>query len=247
MKQNSTLIVIGGSDPSGGAGIQADLFTLSKLGIKAQSVVTATTAQNEGKFLSYESVSVDNFEDQLRALKIPQDDVFIKIGMIGDHRFIAPLAAWLEKIEPAFTILDPVLRSSSGADLIDAKGISLLAKLYPVVDLLTPNIPEAEELTGLKIQNLKDMQRAGAKFLELGVEQVLMKGGHLKESPCDVLMDEEMDYFFKGSRIQSQNTHGTGCTLASAILGYMSAGDDLVASIHVAREMVRAKLKSSED
>lgn len=244
MTQNISLIVIGGSDPSGGAGVQADLFTLSELGIRAQSVITAITAQNEGKFVSYESVSPQNFADQLGSLKQDNQILFVKIGMIGDHRLLPPLMSWLEKVEPNFTILDPVLRSSTGAALLDAQGSSALQDLFKLIDLLTPNIPEAEALTGLKIKSLKEMQKAGGILLSKGISQVLMKGGHLNEEPCDILMDEEMDYLFKGSRIRSQNTHGTGCTLASAILGYMSQGHELVAAIHLARDKVREKLKS---
>lgn len=238
------IIIIGGSDPSGGAGIQADLSTLDQMQISTKSVITAITAQNEKKFLSYESVSVQNFSNQLQAASFQTKNPWVKIGMIGDHRLIPPLLSWIKKIKPAFVILDPVLQSSTGACLLDRQGISLLPKIFPWVDLLTPNLFEAEILSGIKIKNLKNMQRAGEKLLEKGLRNILMKGGHLRGKPCDIFMNSEMDYFFKGNRIRSKNSHGTGCTLASAILGYWSLGKNLVESIRLGKEMVRKKIQN---
>ncbi len=238
------IIVIGGSDPSGAAGIQADLHTLEQLNAKVSSLITAVTAQNETKFFSYETVRVKNFSDQLQAISIKKKNPFIKIGMIGHHTLIPPLLNWLKKVKPAFLILDPVLRSSTGAWLLDRQGIQMLPRLFPWVDLLTPNIPEAEILSGIKIKNLKDMQRAGKFFLQTGAKNILMKGGHLSGKPCDIFMNSEMDYFFEGSRLKSHNTHGTGCTLASAILGYLALNHHLVESVHLARQVVRKKIQS---
>ncbi len=242
--KTNKIIVIGGSDPSGGAGIRADLHTLEQMGLMASSVITAVTAQNEKKFFSYETVSANIFSDQLHAINTQSKNPFVKIGMIGHHTLIPPLITWIKKVKPYFVILDPVLRSSTGTCLLDHKGIQLLPQLFPFIDLLTPNIPEAEMLTGIKIRNVKDMQEAGGKFLRKAVKQVLMKGGHLRGNPCDILMNTEMDYFFESKRIQARNIHGTGCTLASAILGYLSLGKDRVESIRLGRKIVRKKIQN---
>jgi len=240
---NPCIVLIGGSDPSGGAGIQADLHTLGSLGLRAQSVITAVTAQSASRFDSYESVSPEIFAKQLRSLK-QSEPLFAKIGMIGDSRLIPVLQTWLEEAEPEFAILDPVLASSTGAALLDEAGLGLLSGLFPLVDLLTPNLPEAERLSGLIIRDLAGMRRAAERLLDLGARQVLMKGGHLRGEPCDLLIDAEIEFPFPGKRIDSKNTHGTGCTLASAILGYLSLGHDLVASIHLGRKKIEEKLRA---
>lgn len=235
-------IVIGGADPSGGAGIQADLFTLNHLGFQAQSVITALTAQNEKEFFSYESVSPKIFSQQLQCIESKNNPV--KIAMLGHDSLIEILIQWLPESKVSFVILDPVLRSSTGAWLLNPPGIQKLPKLFPWIDLLTPNIPEAENMTGLKIKNTRDMQKAGNLLLEMGARNILLKGGHLAGNPCDILMNSEMDYFFEGSRLGTHNTHGTGCTLASAILAYFISGNDLVKSVQLAREIVRKKIET---
>ncbi len=238
------IIVMGGSDPSGGAGIQADLLTLSKLGISAKSVISAVTAQNEKKFWSYESVSAKNFSDQLRAVEASAKHPILKIGMMGHFQLLVLLKAWIQKTRPSFVILDPVFASSTGAKLLDSLGIQFLKTMLPWIDLITPNISEAEKLSGLRIHNFTGMKEAGEKILKNGAQQILLKGGHLKGNPCDLLITPEMNYHFPGRRLRPKNTHGTGCTLASAIAGFLSLGKDCVESIHLARKMVRQKITS---
>jgi hydroxymethylpyrimidine/phosphomethylpyrimidine kinase len=245
LAKSKKVIVIGGSDPSGGAGIQADLFTLQKIGISASSVITAVTAQNENKFLSYEPVSINNFQDQLTALLPRAKHSIVKIGMLGSGRFIPLLVSWLKKIKPHYLILDPVLRSSTGHSLLDKKGIQLLQRqLLDWANLVTPNLAEAEFLSGLKIHNLPTMESAGKKIAERRKGAVLIKGGHLKGPAIDLLIEGKKTFKMTQHRIKGKEVHGTGCTLASAIAGYLSLGKDLKTSIKFARKMVRKKIKN---
>ncbi len=245
MKNN--LIIIGGSDPSGGAGIQADLRTLFGLELEAKCVVTSVTAQNEKKFISYESVSSKNFSDQLRAVEKWLNDSIVKIGMIGNSQHLKTLFTWLEKSRSTRVILDPVLLSSTGAKLIDNKGLDLLLKFLPSLYLLTPNLSEAEKLSGIKIRNKQDKLKVGERLLKMGAQNILLKDGHGKgKKTCDILFSQEMNYFFEDSRIKNSNVHGTGCTLASAIAGHLSLENSLVDSIIQARKIVRKKIKSHQ-
>lgn len=240
--ESKTVILIGGSDPSGGAGIQADLQTLFALEIQPFSVVTAVTAQNEKKIISYETVSKKNFSDQLSSLEISKHPLILKIGMMGTSQHLEILSAWIKKTRLNFVILDPVLVSSTGKALLDKKGINTIQNLLPFIDLITPNIPEAEKLSGIKITRKEDRLKAGEKLLKMGAKNVLLKGGHFQGKACDILFSPEMNYFFEDSRIKKMNVHGTGCTLASAIAGYLALGSSLVEAIHLARKIVREKI-----
>jgi hydroxymethylpyrimidine/phosphomethylpyrimidine kinase len=264
-KTKSGVIVIGGSDPSGGAGIQADLSTLNSLKVPAFSVVTALTAQTEKKFASYEMVSAKNFNDQLKSLSLLAPQSIVKIGMLGSGSLIPPLVAWLKKNRPRFVILDPVLRSSTGYRLLDKEGIRLLPTLLPYVDLLSPNLPEAEALAGIKIKEVERMEEAGKKLLKKVRRAVLVKGGHLQGSKAvDLLITKskpsrsqkgKISYFplkkgdpvdfvttFPQKRILGKGVHGSGCTLASALAGYLFLGKSLEYSVKGAKSVVLRKL-----
>jgi hydroxymethylpyrimidine/phosphomethylpyrimidine kinase len=245
--KSKKVIVIGGSDPSGGAGIQADLFTLQAIGVSAFSVITAVTAQNENKFISYEPVSTKNFQDQLTTLLPHTKHSIVKIGMLGSGRFIPLLVSWLKKIKPHYLILDPVLRSSTGHPLLDKQGIQFLQRQsLDWVDLITPNLAEAEFLSGSKVHNLTTMENAGRKIRERVKSAVLIKGGHLKGPAVDLLIEGEKIFKMTQPRITGKEVHGTGCTLASAIAGYLCLGKDLKTSIKLARKIVRKKIRISK-
>ncbi|MFO1518755.1 MAG: hydroxymethylpyrimidine/phosphomethylpyrimidine kinase [bacterium] len=247
-KIKQLVIVIGGSDPSGGAGIQADLFTLQRLQVPARSVVTAVTAQKEDRFLSYETVSVRNFEDQLKSVQKEAGSAVVKIGMLGDGRLFRPLVAWLERSKPAFVILDPVLKSSTGFPLLDREGIRRLPFLLSRVNLITPNLPEMEFLGASSIGNQDRMEEEAKKFLEIQppssrLEAILLKGGHLRGNPVDLLIAEGKTTFFAGKRVPGKGAHGTGCALASAIAGFLARGKTLKEAVKEGRKVVLDKLR----
>jgi len=240
-----SVTVIGGSDPSCGAGIQADLFILNQLGVRSSCVVTAVTAQTERRFLSYETVSVRNFRAQLESVQSSSHHGIVKIGMLGGGRLIPPLITWLEKARPSFVIVDPVLESSTGSPLLDRHGQKLLRqKLIPAVDLITPNIPELEILTRMRIQDGRDLVDAGRQ-LQRSVQSVLIKGGHLPGPPLDLLIEGTRLTRFRQARIPGPGTHGTGCTLASAIAGYLALGNSLKEAVRKARRVVLRKLRDA--
>ncbi len=248
------MVVIGGSDPSGGAGIQADLFTLSQLGVPAASVISAITAQNEKRFFCYETASPKNFKYQLNAVSLFAEKSIVKIGMIGDSRFFPILQDWFKKIKPKFIILDPVIRSTTKANLIDSKGIRLLKNNFiNSVDLITPNLSELAILSELEIIDLSGMQNSAKEILKKSVrkksrlEWILAKGGHLSGNAIDLLIGKNKSYSFSKKRIRSKEVHGTGCTLASAIAGYLFQGKNLKNSVHLARQIVFKKIQSSKN
>jgi len=269
-KTKSCVIVIGGSDPSGGAGIQAGLFTLQSLKVPAFSVVTALTAQTEKRFFSYECVSRRNFVDQLESLRSQAPGSIVKIGMLGSGRLIPPLVSWLKMTRPRYVIFDPVLRSSTGSGLLDKEGLRLLKSLLSHVDLLTPNIGEAEFLSKRKIRTREEGEEAGRKILEKVRGSVLIKGGHLKGADAVDLLITKSPHtpFFKGGqsnfsppgqrgasedfvmtfrhkRLTGKGAHGTGCTLASAIAGYLVLGKSLPEALRGAKKIVLRKLLNS--
>src|SRR4030095_5188979 len=245
-KKAKPVIVIGGSDPSGGAGIQADLAALQRLGVSAFSVITAVTAQDKKKFLSYECVSSKSFRDQLKALKPYVRGAVIKIGMLGSGRLIASLIPWLKTARPSFVLLDPVLRSTTGQNLLDAKGKRLLKKkLVRLSDLITPNLKEAENLSGIPIRNEKEMEKAGSALRKGGVAAFLIKGGHLRGAPVDFLFHSNKVQRFRGKRLPGKDVHGTGCTLAASIAGYLVLGKSLTEAVKGGRRAVLRKIREA--
>lgn len=246
------VIVIGGSDPSGGAGIQADLSTLCALGIPAKSIVTALTAQNEKKFLGYQTVPLSFFKQQLASLSKIQTKIVAKIGMIGKGRLLPALFAWLHAMHPSQILLDPVLQSSTRADLIDPVGADLLREKYLFqADLLTPNLLELEFFSRRRICNPLEMEKAAQKILEESqrrkgrLRAIFAKGGHLPGKPVDLLVQSDHTLRWEGERVRRSNVHGTGCTLASAIAGYLALGNRLADAVRKARGIVRKKIESA--
>ena len=236
LKIKSKVLIIAGSDSSGGAGIQADIKTVTSLGSYAMTAITAITSQNTTGVLSISKVPENEIKKQIEFTSKDIKPDAIKIGMLHSSKVINTVINSLKKIRVKKIILDPVMVAKGGTKLIDDKSIQILrTRLMKKVTLITPNIPEAEILTQTKIKNTKDMIIAGKKLLKLGVKNVLIKGGHLKSSYVfDIFLNKKEVKIFKSKKINTKNTHGTGCTLSSAIATYFSCGKTLKKSCGMA-------------
>ena len=240
------VLIIAGSDSSGGAGIQADIKTCAAFGAYAATAITAVTAQNTVGVQQVEYMPPELVRAQIRSVISDIGADVVKIGMLGTKEIIEVVA---EEIEPldAFIILDPVAVATSGDALLKDDAMAALSDtLLPLADLVTPNVPEAELLTGLKINDVDDLTPAGDELLKMNVYAALMKGGHLDgKSVVDVLVSEEGANIMSGPRIHTRHTHGTGCTLASAIAANMAIGAPLDEAVMTAREFVFQAIKTA--
>jgi hydroxymethylpyrimidine/phosphomethylpyrimidine kinase len=243
-------LTIAGSDPSGGAGIQADLKTFTALGVYGASVITALTAQNTVGVTGVHKVPADFIRAQFDAVTSDLKIAAIKTGMLGDFETVTTVAALLARLKPPFLVVDPVMVATSSDRLLDEDAISAVReKLIPLADLITPNIPEAAALLDQPHATTDlDMQDQARQLLKLGCSTVLIKGGHGagKES-SDVLVTPGGAHWFRKPRIETRNTHGTGCTLAAAITAGLAQGLDLIAAVQQAKDFVCAALKSGAD
>ena len=246
MKIKSKILIIAGSDSSGGAGIQADIKTVTSLGSYAMTAITAITSQNTTGVKSIVPVNSKEISHQIEfTVKDIKPDA-IKIGMLHSKEVINSVMKSLKKIKAKKIILDPVMVAKGGKKLINNEAISILKnKLLPKADLITPNIPEAEVLTNLKISTIQDVILAGNHLVELGAKNVLIKGGHLSHKNIqDVFMNKKEIKIFKNKKINTKNSHGTGCTLSSAITSYFSCGKTLKKSCEMAIKYVNHSLRT---
>lgn len=239
------ILSIAGSDPSGGAGIQADLKTFTALGCYGMAALTALTAQNTQGVRSSVNVPERFMRDQLDAIFEDIRVDAVKIGMLGGVEIMEAVADSLEKYEPKHIVLDPVMVASSGDILMDPDALGVLKnRLIPLATLMTPNIPEAEKLRRVAVL---DMEIAAEKLLELGARAVLLKGGHLKGDVMrDVLADSTGVQVFEAPRVDTENTHGTGCTLSSAIAAYLGMGHDLADACERAKRYLTNALQYAD-
>ena len=247
MKPNSKILIIAGSASSGGAGIQADIKTVTALGSYAMTAITAVTTQNTTGVKSIIGIkSNDIFNQIIYTCEDIRPDA-IKIGMLHSPKVIRSVLKALEIIKIKKIILDPVMVAKGGAKLIDDKAIQLLKlKLIKKVLLITPNIPEAEILTKTKILNKEDMIYAANKLLELGAKNVLIKGGHFKnKNVIDIFINEKEIKLFNSKRHKTKNTHGTGCTLSSAVTTFVSCGKPVKKSCELGIKYVNSAIKSN--
>lgn len=232
-------LTIAGSDSSGGAGIQADIKTMTVNGVYAESAITALTAQNTTGVLSVLDSSPQFLKDQLDMIF---DDIYpdsVKIGMVSNSDLILVIAEKLKEKKAKNIVIDPVMVATSGAKLLKDEAINVLKnELLPLADLITPNIPEGEILSGIKINDEKDMQKAGKIISEKYNCACLLKGGHKINDANDYLFENKKGVWFKGKRIKNKNTHGTGCTLSSAIAANLAKGYDMENSIKMAKEFL---------
>ena len=240
------VLIIAGSDSSGGAGIQVDIKTCAAFGVYAATAITAVTAQNTVGVQQVELMPAELVRAQIRSVMSDIGADVIKIGMLGSAEIIDVVAQEIEESD-AFVILDPVMVATSGDSLLEEAATERLKdKLVPMADLITPNAPEAALLTGLKIEDVEDLTKAGDALLKMNVYAALMKGGHLEgKSVIDVLVSEEGANIMSGPRIHTRHTHGTGCTLASAIAANMAIGLPLEEAVMTAREFVFQAIKSA--
>ena len=247
MKPRSKILIIAGSDSSGGAGIQADIKTVTSLGSYAMTAVTAITSQNTTGVKSVIPINPKEIEKQiLYTCKDIRPDA-IKIGMLHSAEVINSILKTLKKGKFNKIVLDPVMVAKGGAKLINKNAIKLLKfKLIKKAYLVTPNIPEAEVLTNTKIRDFKDMLNSVNILSKLGVKNILLKGGHLNSQYLyDILLTNKKLKIFKNRKIKTKNTHGTGCTLSSAIATFLSCGKPLKKSCELGIKYVNQAIKSN--
>ena len=238
-----TALTIAGSDSCGGAGIQADIKTMTANGVYAMSAVTALTAQNTTGVYDIMAVTVDFLEKQLDCIF---EDIFpdaVKIGMLASKNLIRVIAEKLRHYNAKNIVIDPVMVATSGAKLIGGDAIETLKnELLPMAAVITPNIPEAEVLSGMKIKDENDMCTAAQIIFEKCGCAVLIKGGHSINDANDLLYDKKGCEWFYGERINNSNTHGTGCTLSSAIASNLAKGCSLREAIEKAKKYISGAL-----
>jgi len=224
LKLKSKLLIIAGSDSSGGAGIQADIKTATALGVYAMTAITAITAQNTTGVKSIVSIPPREIFNQISFSVQDIKPSSVKIGMLHNVGVIKEVIKAIKKHKLKNIVIDPVMVAKGGQRLISNSSINFLReKLFPYALLVTPNIPEAEALINKKIKTLDDIIKAGKQILKFGPKFVLIKGGHINKSIIeDVLISKNNIKIFKNKKIKTKNTHGTGCTLSSAIASFIS-------------------------
>ena len=247
MNPKSKILIIAGSDSSGGAGIQADIKTVTALGSYAMTAVTAITIQNTTGVSSVIPIQAKDVGKQILFTSKDIKPDAIKIGMLHSAEVVISVFNALKKIKTSKIVLDPVMVAKGGAKLINQKAIKTLeGKLIRKAYLITPNIPEAEILTKIKIKNLADMINAANILLKMGAKNVLIKGGHKKTKHVeDVLLSRKEIKIYKNQRIKTKNTHGTGCTLSSAIATFLSFGKSLKKSCELGTKYVNQAIGSN--
>ena len=220
-------LTIAGSDSSGGAGVQADLKTFSAIGTYGMSVITAVTAQNTEGVFAVEELSGEIIKSQIKAVFDDIEPAAVKIGMVSSPEIIVDIVNTIKKYNPSFLVVDPVMISKSGYSLLKPEAKENLIKyLIPMAYLVTPNVPEAEEITGIKINSVTDMKLAGEKILELS---------------------ENIFHVFKSKRLNRKNTHGTGCTISSAITAHLALGYDIKESVALSKKYITEAIEHSFD
>lgn len=243
-----TCLTIAGSDSSGGAGIQADLKTMTVNGVYAMSVITALTAQNTQGVTGILDVSPEFITEQMDAVFTDIYPNAIKIGMVSSPEIVEAIAASLEKYQAKNIVLDPVMVATSGAKLLKEEAMdSLINRLIPLADVITPNIPEGEILAGMEITNEDEMIKAAEKIGKKYDCAVLLKGGHRVNDANDLLYRDGEFKWFRSERIDNPNTHGTGCTLSSAIGANLAKGYDIDQAIEKAKDYLTGALRAGLD
>jgi len=240
------VLTIAGSDSSGGAGIQADIKSFSANGVFGMSVITAVTAQNTQGVWAVQDINEDIISKQLAAIFEDIKVAAVKIGMVSRQETIEIVASDLKKYEARNIVLDPVMISKSGCALLNPDTCSsLISHLLPLATIVTPNIPEAEEITGMSITNLMQMEQAANKIHSLGPSYVLLKGGHCQGDATDILFDGRTFEYFHSPRIATKHTHGTGCTLSSAIAANLAHGYTVSQAVQLAKQYITIAIEHS--
>ena len=239
------LLTIAGFDPSCGAGTAADLKTFAAHGCYGVAAITSLTVQNTQGVETVHNTPSAELRAQLEALVKDCDIATVKIGMLGTRANAVVVAEFLDAHKFAHVVHDPVMKSSTGAELLDAPGIKFLAtELLKRASVITPNVPEAETLTGLTIKDVADMEAAARKIVELGARAVIVKGGHM-EKAVDVLFDGNEMMPLAGDKVKEETLHGTGCTFASALAAHLAVGRTLLEAATLAKAYVTKAIEKA--
>ena len=237
------VLTIAGSDSCGGAGIQADIKTITSLGAHALTAITAVTAQNSMGISGVHEIPVEFIAMQIGSVV---EDVFpdsVKIGMLSSGRVIENLAGMLGKYRLKNIVVDPVMRASTGRDLMDASSVALLKdSLLPLARVITPNLHEAGVLAGFNVTNPEEMKLAARELKKLGPD-VIITGGHLEGMSMDILYDGKDVHDFHGERIATENTHGTGCVFSSSLASFLAMGKHIVEAARLAHQFTRGAIE----
>ena len=242
-------LTIAGSDSGGAAGIQADLKTFTALGVYGMSVVTSVTAQNTTDVLGINDLPNDFVELQIDAVMSDIGADALKLGMLSNQQIVASVSKKLIEYGLDKIVLDPVMLTSTGVPLADSKAVgAIIRELFPISYLVMPNIPEAQSIAAQKVESVEDMKGAARKIKALGPDYVLIKGGHLKSPEAvDLLYDGSEYSEFRASRVNTENTHGGGCTYSAAICAYLAKGMPTPDAVGQAKEYVTEAIERSFD
>ncbi len=245
----SKALTIAGSDNSGGAGIQADLKTMTCLNVYGMSVITSITVQNTTGIFQRYDLPEDIVYNQIKAIAEDINIDSAKIGMLGNGKIIQSVEKAIKDFDIKNLVIDTVLTSKSGYHLLEPSDEKIfIDKLIPLATLLTPNIPEAEILANMKIKNIEDMEKACKVIYTFGCNSVLLKGGHMENDELvDIFYDGFKFEYFPSKRVNTKNTHGTGCTLSAAITSYLAKGYSLLDSIKEAKKYIQGAIENSLD
>ena len=239
-------MTIAGSDSGGGAGIQADLKTFSALGVYGSSTLTAITAQNTVGVTMVHEIPIDIIVAQIDAVLSDIGADAVKTGMLASSAIVETVAEEMERHQVSRLVVDPVMVAKSGDRLLREDAVEALrTRLIPLAAVVTPNIPEAEALTGLKIETDEDVRRAAEAIVQLGARAVVVKGGHREGPATDLFYDGARFQEFSAPRIDTVNTHGTGCTFASAVAAGLAKGLEVVESVQLAKDYVTEAIRRS--
>ena len=241
------VLTIAGSDSGGGAGIEADLKTIAALGGYGMAAITSVTAQNTQGVFGIHDIPPEMVAQQIEVVVTDIGVDAVKIGMLSHAGIIDAVAGSLKKLQVPNLVIDPVMVAKSGDALLQSEAReALITQLLPLADLITPNIPEAEVLAGMRIQDEASLRRAGEQILTLGVRCVLLKGGHLEgEQATDWLYDGSAWTTYSAPRINTKNTHGTGCTYSAAIATCLAQGQALPAAVDAAKQYLSGAIRAN--
>ncbi|MCM3086961.1 bifunctional hydroxymethylpyrimidine kinase/phosphomethylpyrimidine kinase [Bhargavaea ginsengi] len=242
----SVALTIAGSDSGGGAGIQADLKTFQELGVFGTSALTAVTAQNTLGVHGVWPLGPESVRAQMEVVFADFEVSAVKTGMLFSGEIIGEVAAGLAGAGHPMLVVDPVMIAKGGAHLLREEAVEAMReKVLPMSTVITPNIPEAEVLAGMNILNPEDMEEAGRRLIEMGTRSVVIKGGHLEkeERACDLFMDGRGErIWLSAERIQTKDTHGTGCTFSAALTAFLAAGEPLEKAVVGAKRFIHAAI-----
>jgi hydroxymethylpyrimidine kinase / phosphomethylpyrimidine kinase / thiamine-phosphate diphosphorylase len=237
--RTAVALTIAGSDSGGGAGIQADLKTFSALGVFGKTVITSITSQNTLGVQAVDDLPVGVVESQLKSILEDAKCQAVKTGMLGNEEIVGKVTTLLKRYRAKNLVVDPVIFSSSGKKLLTASGVEVLKNgLLPLAQLVTPNIREAEILSGIRIRGLADMKRAARKILKTGARAVVLTGGHLKGKPEDLFMDQSGMEVLSSERLSNSDPHGTGCVFSSAVTAGLALGWKTLPAVKAAKDFI---------